>query len=245
MIWYKNWFDSKYYHILYKNRNQKEAQLFIENLLKLIKPKKNFNFLDIGCGTGRHAIQINKKGFKVDGIDLSKKSLNKAEVFANKNLNFYHTDMRNIKYANQYHVVLNLFTSFGYFDDKNDDTLVFQNIYKALKKNGYFIIDFLNANKILKTANKKIIKEEKKINNILFKINKYHDGYFVYKKIMIIDKNEQYIFTEKVRLIKKEVFIKYQKKINFDLKSVFGDYNLNPYKSESSDRLILIFQKNH
>ena len=70
MAWFKNWFDSKYYHILYKNRNNAEAILLIDNLLKTIKPPKNSMFLDLACATGRHAIYLNKKGFNVEIIQI-------------------------------------------------------------------------------------------------------------------------------------------------------------------------------
>ena len=73
MEWYQDWFNSKYYHILYKHRDNTEAELLIDKLLNIIRPNKNYTFLDLGCGNGRHSIYLNKKGFLVDGIDLSKK----------------------------------------------------------------------------------------------------------------------------------------------------------------------------
>ena len=63
MVWFKNWFDSKYYHILYKNRNHTEAILLIDNLLKKINPPKNSTFLDLACGTGMFAFKLKKHQF--------------------------------------------------------------------------------------------------------------------------------------------------------------------------------------
>ena len=243
MKWFENWFDSQYYHILYQNRDKQEASLFIQKILKILKPKQNSKFLDIGCGNGRHAIQINKKGFHVDGIDLSEKSLKKANIYKNEKLKFHQMDMRTINYTNKYDIILNLFTSFGYFDNDKDHKIVFQNIYKALKNKGYFIIDFLNAKKILKTYQNYIF-ETKKINNILFEITKKHDLKFIHKKIKITDGENVYFHNEKVKLITKEDFLKYFENLNIHLKSVYGDYHLNKYNPTTSDRLILIFQKN-
>ena len=74
--WFVNWFESPYYHLLYKKRDKKEAKVFINNILKFTKPKKTSYFLDLCCGLGRHSIYLNRLGYKVDGIDLSKQSIN-------------------------------------------------------------------------------------------------------------------------------------------------------------------------
>ena len=88
MNWFANWFDSKYYHVLYSNRDKNEANLFIENILKKFQPPDNAFFLDLACGSGRHSIYLNEKGYNVDGVDLSKKSLLKA-----KNIKMIHCNL--------------------------------------------------------------------------------------------------------------------------------------------------------
>ena len=72
MNWFENWFDSKYYHILYKSRDNKEAELFINNLVSYLRLKKDSKIIDVGCGKGRHATYLSFLGFNVTGIDLSK-----------------------------------------------------------------------------------------------------------------------------------------------------------------------------
>ena len=72
MSWFTNWFDSPYYHILYKNRDEKEAQNFIEKLTNYLKINKESKIIDIACGKGRHAMYFNQIGYNVVGIDLSK-----------------------------------------------------------------------------------------------------------------------------------------------------------------------------
>ena len=118
--------------------------------------------------------------------------------------------MRDYCKTRKYDVILNLFTSFGYFDDDNDNMKILKNIEQSLKQNGYLIIDFLNAKKVIKQLP---ITENKKIDNILFEIKKTHDNNFVYKEITILDKKNSYTFTEKVKLIDKEGFINYTKRL--------------------------------
>jgi len=240
MKWFESWFNSKYYHILYQKRDHSEAALFIDNILKTFQPGKNTKFLDLGCGSGRHSIYLNQKGFHVDGFDLSKKSLEEAKKKENNKLKFYQKDMRNFTVNKKYDFVLNLFTSFGYFENDSDNKNVFKNISKSLKTNGYCIIDFFNTEKVVNQIQKN---EIKKINNIIFNIHKTYDENFIYKKISITDKKNKYNFTEKVRLINKQKFINYASGLNMDLEFSFGDYNLAKYNTELSDRLILIFKK--
>ena len=76
---YNNWFDSKFYHILYENRNSKEAKKFIRNIIHYYKLDKNALILDAGCGKGRHSIHLEKFGYNVLGIDLAKKSIVEAK----------------------------------------------------------------------------------------------------------------------------------------------------------------------
>lgn len=241
MKWFETWFNSKYYHILYQKRDYSEAALLIDNILQTFQPHKNTKFLDLGCGSGRHSIYLNQKGFHVDGFDLSKKSLEEARKKENNKLKFYQKDMRKFTINEKYDFVLNLFTSFGYFEDDNDNKNVFKNISTSLKTNGHLIIDFFNPDKIINQLKRN---EVKKINNITFNINKTYDENFIYKKISIIDKKNKYNFTEKVRLINKQKFINYANGLNMDLIFTFGNYNLSKYNNKSSDRLILVFKKN-
>ena len=85
MAWYKDWFDSKYYHLLYKNRDYNEAALFLDNISNEFK-KKNARILDVACGKGRHATYLNKHGLDVIGYDLSINSIKYAKKYENKTL---------------------------------------------------------------------------------------------------------------------------------------------------------------
>ena len=240
MSWFTNWFDSKYYHILYKHRDKLEANLFIDNILQKFQPPNNAFFLDLACGSGRHSIYLNQKGYKVDGVDLSKKSLLKAKSYQNDKLQFIAEDIRRYKNPNKYDFILNLFTSFGYFDKENDDINVLKNVNISLKKDGIFILDFFNANKVILDLKKE---EERKINNITFNIKKTYDQEFVYKEISVQDQKNNYIFTEKVRLIKLEKFKQYITKLNMNLIDFFGDYHFTEFNPVKSERLILIVKK--
>ena len=237
--WFENWFDSKFYHLLYNKRDQKEASFFIDNLLNTLSPKKNSFFLDLGCGKGRHSIYLNKKGFYVDGVDLSKESLNAAIPNQNKKLHFFLRDMRNIQEENKYNYILNLFTSFGYFKQKKDNKLVIKGISKALKKNGIFVIDFLNTNYCLTN----LIKDETKIiEKQEFNIKRWYNKEFLFKKINFEENGNKRSYTERIQLFEKEDLINLCENEKLKLINSFGDYHLNKF-DEKAERLILLFKK--
>lgn len=243
MEWFKSWFDSKYYHILYKNRNTQEAHFLTKNLVNLLVPDKNSLILDLGCGSGRHSVELNKMGYKVDGIDLSSKSLEIARPFENSKLKFIHADFRELDFENKYDIVLNLFTSFGYFDKENEHVEVFKKIFKSLKNNGHFVLDFLNTKKAIKNITTTNPQQTVHIDDIKFRIKKTYDNNFIYKNIEVFDSGNKISFSEKVKIITLDKFLKYFDGLNIHLEHQFGDYELSNFDENNSDRLILIFKK--
>jgi SAM-dependent methyltransferase len=240
MDWFCKWFDSSYYHILYKNRDLKEAELFIDNLTAYLNLHKNARIIDIPCGKGRHCIYLNKKGYIVSGADLSPESIQYAKKFSNPTLDFFIHDMREDFAKDKFDAVLNIFTSFGYFDNSADDQRCIISFANALKSGGTLVMDFINFNKILTEFRPK---EDKIIDGITFHIEKQLENNRLVKNIRFSDKGKECHFQEKVSVLYKEDFIKYFNFAGLKVKDVFGDYQLNPFDPQQSDRLILIATK--
>lgn len=238
--WFENWFDSPYYHILYKHRNFKEAESFIDNLIQLLRPKINSHFLDLACGKGRHSIYLNKKGYHVTGIDLSPESIAHASQFQNGSLQFYVHDMRKPFRINYFDYVLNLFTSFGYFENERDDIATIDAVYKALKPNGIFVLDFLNVHK---TISGLIPEEIQEVDGITFKINKSIENNFIVKHICFSDQGNNYHFQECVKMLTLDDFEKYFAAKKLKILHLRGNYQLEEFNEKASDRLIIIAQK--
>jgi 2-polyprenyl-3-methyl-5-hydroxy-6-metoxy-1,4-benzoquinol methylase len=238
--WFVKWFNSPYYHILYQNRSLTEAEDFIKKITQNLKLQQNSKLLDLACGKGRHAITLNKLGFDVLGIDLSEESIKYAKQFENDTLKFECHDMREVYHTNEFDGIFNLFTSFGYFENYNDNFEVFKAVKTQLKEHGTFVLDYLNAEKVVSGM---IPYEEKTIDNIVFKLTKSIENGFIKKEIDFEDKGESYHFEEFVRLIYLKDFEEIYKKEGFELENVFGNYNLDEYDEKTSDRLILVLKK--
>ena len=240
MSWFANWFDSPYYHTLYKNRDEKEAQVFIDNLIDYLQIPKGSKLIDIACGKGRHAKYFNKKGMDVVGVDLSQNSINTAKKDENKNLQFSAHDMRENYQENSFDVVTNLFTSFGYFENNKDEQKAINAMANNLKKEGMLIIDFMNAKKVIANL---VLNEQKTINNIQFDITRQVKDGYILKDIRITDGKEQQQFQEKVKAITLADYSEFITNAGLKIIDIFGNYKLDNFDEEISDRLILICKK--
>ena len=233
------WFDSRFYHLLYEKRDDSEAEKIVKNIFNHLNLKENAKVLDAACGKGRHSIQIEKLGYNVLGIDLSKNSINKAKENENSNLKFKIHDI-SVPLKEKFDLVLNLFTSFGYQSKKNDIKIL-QALHKNLNDDGVGVIDFLNVKKVRKEL---VFSETINKKNISFiierSINKKNQ---LIKKISFLSKNKKYSFEEKVNALSLTDFKKYFNITNFLITKICGDYDLNEFDSDKSPRLILFFKK--
>lgn len=238
--WFASWFDSPYYHILYKNRDYKEADFFIQNLTSYLKPNNEDKILDLACGAGRHSIFLNSLGYKVTGVDLSPNSIEKALESKNENLNFDVHDMREVYKENGFNFVFNLFTSFGYFDSNDQNIKMLQSVEKTLKPNGIFVLDFFNANNVIKNL---VEEETKEVEGVEFKLKRELKKGKIIKHIEFETKNQSFSYSERVQAIKLEDFEELFSHTNMKIITTFGNHSLEGFDKEKSDRLIIIAQK--
>jgi SAM-dependent methyltransferase len=238
--WFKDWFNSPYYHLLYNNRSESEADFFISNLCSFLKLNKKAKLWDLACGKGRHAIALNKKGYNVTGTDLSEQAILEATKNSNASLDFFTHDMRTPFRINYFDAVFNLFTSIGYFKNFNDNVLVFKNVEQALKLNGYFVVDFFNANKVCTSIQPNYTEKR---GDIVFCIHKQIIDNTINKRIEFTVNGKNYFFEETVSLLTKLNFETFANLSNLKLVTTFGSYNLDDFNTDTSDRLILIFKK--
>ena len=240
MNWFSNWFNSPYYHTLYKNRDKKEAQFFIDNLIQYLQIPQGSKLIDIACGKGRHAIYFNKEGMNVVGVDLSSNSISYAKEHENSTLQFSVHDMREIYQENYFDIATNLFTSFGYFENNTDEQEAINAIASNLKIGGILIIDFMNVKKVITNL---LSSEQKTIDGIVFNINRKVEEGHIIKDIAITDGTEKQQFQEKVKALTLADYSKLITNTGLKIIDIFGNYHLEDFDITTSDRLILICKK--
>ena len=241
--WFEDWFNSKEYLDVYQHRNESDATLLFELIIKNIEIPRKGKVLDLACGPGRHSILFARKGFDVTGIDLSENLLRVAESAARKEkleIQFIKADLRNIELTETFDLVVNLFTSFGFFDKDEDNFSIFRTASDLLKPGGYFVFDFLNSafieNNLVRES-----REDKLLEKIIQK--RRIEGDRVIKDIIIKYKGTVKTFYESVKLYRVGELKEAIKEKGLAIKKTFGDFTGRDFMEESSPRIIIIAQK--
>ena len=236
--WYASWFDTPFYHILYKDRDYSEAKPFMDNITQYLNLPDEAKILDLACGKGRHSIYLSELGYDVTGADLSENSIQIAQKSAHEKLHFKVHDMR-LPMNDQFDAVFNLFTSFGYFDNEEDNLTTLKAIKSNLKDDGFAVIDFMNVDYVIEHL---VPNEIKTVENIDFHIHRYVENKYIFKKITFDFEGTPYEFTERVRALTLQDFETMMEAADIYLLDVFGDYKLRKFSKTQSERLILIFK---
>lgn len=242
MDWFEEWFDSPLYEKLYANRDENEAAQLVEMLERTLPLGKCATILDLGCGRGRHAINLNRKGYHVTGIDLSKQAIatarEKAKKLGLKNIRFEVRDMRN-PLPETFDAVVNLFTTFGYFESDDENAVVLESVRQMLRPGGIFVLDYLNAEKVRKDYRPF---DEGEFQGIHYDIERYIKGNSIFKEITFSGDNiaGKKRYAERVKLYGLDWFKKEMRKQGLAIDQVYGDYEGNEFDPETSTRLMIV-----
>ncbi|MET4109081.1 methyltransferase domain-containing protein [Hymenobacter sp. UYP22] len=239
--WFSTWFDSPYYHRLYQSRDYAEAQEFLSRLLAHLHPKPDARLLDLACGKGRHARYLSEQGFEVTGVDLSPQSIAAARQFAHEQLHFQVHDMRDSLPYGPFDLVLNLFTSFGYFQQEAENVVALRNAAAVVRPGGKLVIDFLNTEQAIRAL---VAHETKTVDGTDFHLYRHFNNDFIVKEIRFQDEEgQEQCFEERVRALTQERFEEYFQMAGLRLAEVLGDYQLRPFDPATSPRMIFVLKK--
>ncbi|QQR86834.1 MAG: class I SAM-dependent methyltransferase [Flavobacteriales bacterium] len=237
--WFNDWFGTPYYTMLYGRRDEGEARRQVEAILRLTGTPRGAAVLDVGCGRGRHAHWFSGNGLVTVGLDICPEAVAEAAERVPTALFKVH-DMRQAFGRADFDLVVNLFTSFGYFDERSDDTAAVHNMFQALRPGGSLVIDFMNTPRVISAL---VASEECTIGHTRFVINRrVHDG-FIEKSIRVEDEDARRHFMERVIALTPAEIRDLLEQEGFHLRGVFGDFDGGPYEPETSERAILWAQR--
>ncbi|TFH02678.1 MAG: class I SAM-dependent methyltransferase [Calditrichales bacterium] len=233
--WYKNWFGNDYLTV-YAHRDDHEALQLIALIQKQIELKPNARILDVCCGQGRHAIHLAQLGYNVFGIDLSRTLLEVAK-FQNEigHAYFIQSDMRWLPVKNTFDLVLNLFTSFGYFENDQENQRVFLEFRSALNSSGNFVFDYFNSAHVIENL---VPFHKEQIGDVVVEQERTISGSRVKKRIHVMREGKTSTFYESVKLYSPKQIRSMLDKAGLKVKHIFGDYDGSPLK-ENSSRMIV------
>ncbi len=236
--WYKEWFASNFYQIVYKHRDDKDASLLLSHIIKILNLETNSYILDAACGTGRHLNILKNLGFNnIFGFDLSLPLLKETKKRGINNI--INADIRNIFFNAKFDVVLNIFTSFGYFADDYSNFLFFKNVKNFLKLNGYLVFDYFNSNFL---KNNLIPFSQNKIDNFEISEHRTIENDRVEKLIEISDDTNVYKYKESVKLYTPDFLEQKFIDLGYKIITKFGNYDGESFNNDVSPRLIIILE---
>src|SRR6266849_6183376 len=151
--WYKTFFGEDYLHIYEPILTPERTQREVDGIVNLLALPQGSSILDLCCGHGRHAIPLAQRGYKVTGQDLSEVFLREVEKEAqvqDVHVHWLNGDMRNIPFEKEFDAVINIFTAFGYLEDQGEDQKVLQQISKALKPGGLFLLETIHREGLMR-----------------------------------------------------------------------------------------------
>ncbi len=243
MTWYKDWFNSEDYLLVYKHRDSVEAEILVNLIQKNLNLLNSSRVLDMACGSGRHSIAFAQKGFNVTAVDLSERLIYEAKKNANQanvTVDFVQADIRDLRCDANFDLVVNLFTSFGYFETDEENFFVIQKAYDLIKSGGYFVLDYLNKNYLKKNLVPSSVFSE---NGTTVEQKRTIINNRVEKNITIKKGDLTSHYYESVRLYDYSELISILEKTGFRVVKTFGDFDGNIFEQNSSTRLIIFAQK--
>ncbi len=241
--WFEDWFNSDEYLYVYRHRNEEDAKNLFSLIINNTNLKESSKVLDLACGAGRHSILFAKNNFEVTGIDISENLLCTAKRTAAElglKINFMKADLRSITVPDKFHLVINLFTSFGYFETDTENEKLITLAHNCLLNNGYFILDFFN---IVYLKDSLIPVSYDLINDGIIKQERTIQGNRIIKKISIHRNNSVKYYKESVRAYCKDELVSMISRNKFNIVRIFGSYNAEIFDEHSSPRVIIIAQK--
>lgn len=149
--WFENeTFWEELFPFLFPDTRWAAAEEEVEKLLRLVSFRGS-TVLDLACGPGRHSMVLAKKGYRVTGVDRSRYLLLRARTRgqeAGVDVEWVKEDMRDFVRPDAFNLVLNMFSSFGYFQEKEDNFRVLQNVWRSLRAGGICVLDMMGKERV-------------------------------------------------------------------------------------------------
>jgi len=233
--WFEQWFGEEY-HVLYPHRDEEEARRAVALVKQAAPWAAGAWVLDLACGAGRHAAELERLGAQVVGFDLSPSMLRRARARVHGPL--VRGDMRALPFrAGSFALAVNLFTSFGYFRDDAEHRFVVRQVAQSLRPGGRFVLDYLNADNVRRTLRRDTEEINGAATDVRVRRRFSEEGKYVVKEIELGAENRS--FQERVRLFTPGELTTLLEEEGLRVDAQFGDYDGGPLDGRAT-RTILV-----
>jgi SAM-dependent methyltransferase len=236
--WYEQSFGRDYLTV-YKHRDLQGAAREVRRMMQWLDLPVGAEVLDLCCGMGRHSLALTELGLSVTGVDLSEVLLAEArKLDSQAKVTWIRGDMRNVPLALTFDAVVNLFTSFGYFEDDEENAQVLREIDRLLAPGGRFIIDYMNPSYVIRNL---VPASERMEGSERIEERRSIEQGFVRKRIEIVGADTpQRSYLEQVKLYSLEQMKRLMAATSLRVDQVYGGYDSSVYDEQTSERMILV-----
>ena len=244
--WYKTAFRYDYLRV-YPHRNDEEARRQVDFLLGILDIPPPCNILDLGCGDGRHSLELTRRGYRVTGLDLSEELLERARArTADEGLDvtFIQGDMRDPPRVSAFDLVVNFFTSFGYFREDGENARVLDAISHALRPGGRFLMDYLNRAYVISTL---VPADSRKMEGMEVKQHRWITGdpskagahVRINKQVRIREDGVERSYGESVRMYTLKELYAMMDRAGLMVTQTYGDFDGRPVSGDTPRNILI------
>lgn len=239
MGWFKGWFGTRWYALLYGHRNEEDASALALPIMEWGGLKRGDRLLDMGCGRGRHAEVFSQAGISVTGIDLSEASI--AAARARVPLGRFEVfDIRKPFAHEAFDAVVCLFTSLGYSPERNDDQQAVDAAAAALRPGGFFVLDLLNGEQVVANL---VPHGSNVIDGVKFTISRFQEGSDIVKKIIVEEGGNSHQFEERVHAWRADEVEAMVSSAGLSVERITDGTCEAPFHPQHSDRMVFWARK--
>ena len=230
--------------IMFTQKRLEEAVTHVEQIIPLLGIKPPMRILDLGCGVGRHSLELARREFLVTGVDRTERYLKQASEKAKKQklkVEFIQDDMRNFCRPDTFDAAINMFTSFTYFEDPEEDRQVVLNVYQSLKLGGVFLLH-THGKEILARIFQERSWEERNGILVLEERNISRNWGWIERRVIIIKDDKRTEFNVTHRLYSATEMATLFSSVGFKYVDVYGDFDGGSY-DQTAKTLVVVGHK--
>ncbi|MBV9615080.1 MAG: methyltransferase domain-containing protein [Ktedonobacteraceae bacterium] len=245
MPWYQEFAGADYLRIYSPFLPLERSAREVANIVKLLNLAPNNSILDLCCGHGRHTIPLAQQGYRMTGLDLSQFFLERAQIEAETKgvkVQWIQSDMRHIPFENEFDAIVNIFTSFGYLENEEEDLQVLRQVQQALKPGGLFLLETIYQVRVIRTFSP-------------HGIIRYHDGLIVLEErrlnlpesrneitiTMIYPDGQRKKYRQSIRIYTLTELRRMLKSVGIEVQAYYGDLDGGALTVDS--RMVVVGKK--
>jgi len=230
--------------IMFPQRRWSDAPAEVDKIIALLCLQPWMAVLDLCCGVGRHALEFARRGYQVIGVDRTQAYLDRARRQAGTEgleIDFVQEDMRSFCEPEAFDVIINLFTSFGYFEDPAQDRQVVMNIHRSLKTNGVLLMDLMGKEVLARIFQERSWHEQEGV--LILEERRVSQAWsWIENRWIIIKNGNRTDFVVSNRLYSAAEITLLLVECGFTSIEVYGDYTGSAY-DQTAKRLVVVAHK--